>query len=182
MIEILKCVLHITYTNLDATADVPIIACAKLVHIIGIFFSELSNSNPVIRQAAQICIDVFVELTGKSAHKLLLPHRDRMLTAIYTKSLRVLSFPIQVGMIDAVRYCVSLDPPLLELNDALLRLLHEILGLTDANDVQLARGNLRQGSLEIIKLRVACIKLLTASMPMMDFFSKQHQTRQRVSS
>ncbi|KAG2141739.1 uncharacterized protein EDB93DRAFT_1329829 [Suillus bovinus] len=180
VIEVLKRVLRVTYTNLDAMADVPIIARAKLVHIIGIFFSELSNSNPVVRQAAQICIDVFVELTGKSAHELLLPHRDRMLTAIYTKPLRALSFPIQVGMIDAVRYCVSLDPPLPELNDELLRLLHETLGLADADDVQLARGNLRQGSLEIIKLRVACIKLLTASMPMTDFFSKQHQTRQRV--
>ncbi|KAG1820144.1 uncharacterized protein BJ212DRAFT_1266107 [Suillus subaureus] len=180
VIEVLKRVLRVTYTNLDATADVPIIARAKLVHIIGIFFSELSNSNPVVRQAAQICVDVFVELTGKSAHELLLPHRDRMLTAIYTKPLRALSFPIQVGMIDAVRYCVSLDPPLPELNDELLRLLHETLGLADADDVQLARGNLRQGSLEIIKLRVACIKLLTASMPMTDFFSKQHQTRQRV--
>ncbi|KAG2042802.1 hypothetical protein BDR03DRAFT_1058663 [Suillus americanus] len=180
VIEVLKRVLRVTYTNLDATADVPVIARAKLVHIIGIFFSELSNSNPVVRQAAQICVDVFVELTGKSAHELLLPHRDRMLTAIYTKPLRALSFPIQVGMIDAVRYCVSLDPPLPELNDELLRLLHETLGLADADDVQLARGNLRQGSLEIIKLRVACIKLLTASMPMTDFFSKQHQTRQRV--
>jgi transformation/transcription domain-associated protein len=179
VIDVLKRVLRVTYTDVDAMSDVPITARAKLVHILGIFFSELSNPNPVVRQAAQTCIDVLVELTGKSAHELLLPHRERMLTAIYTKPLRALSFPIQVGMIDAVRYCVSLDPPLPELNDELLRLLHETLGLADADDVQLARGNLRQGSLEIIKLRVACIKLLTASMPMTDFFSKQHLTRQR---
>lgn len=179
VIDVLKRVLRVTYTDVDVMSDVPITARAKLVHILGIFFSELSNPNPVVRQAAQTCIDVLVELTGKSAHELLLPHRDRMLTAIYTKPLRALSFPIQVGMIDAVRYCVSLDPPLPELNDELLRLLHETLGLADADDVQLARGNLRQGSLEIIKLRVACIKLLTASMPMTDFFSKLHLTRQR---
>ena len=179
VIDVLKHVLRVSYTDVDAMADVPISARAKLVHIIGIFFSELSNPNPVVRQAAQTCIDVVVELTGKSARELLFPHRDRMLAAIYTKPLRALSFPIQVGMMDSVRYCVSLDPPLPELNDELLRLLHEALGLADADDVQLARGNLRQGSLEIIKLRVACIKLLTASMPMTDFFSKQHLTRQR---
>ncbi|KAG2356872.1 hypothetical protein BDR07DRAFT_1491404 [Suillus spraguei] len=119
VIEVLKRVLRVTYANLDAMADVPIIARAKLVHIIGIFFSELSNSNPVVRQAAQICVDVFVELAS-----------------------RLTSSTYRIGI--------------------------------------LARGHLCQGSLEIIELRAACIKLLTASMPMTDFFSNQHQTRQRV--
>ncbi|KAI6164899.1 hypothetical protein EDD17DRAFT_1802323 [Pisolithus thermaeus] len=140
--------------------DAPVTSRPKLLHLIGILFAELSSPNPVVRQAVQACIEALVELTGKSAYELLLSHRDRMLTAIYTKPLRALSFPIQVGMIDAVRYCISLNPPLPELNDELLRLLHE--------------------TLEIVKLRVACIKLLTASMPMTDFFSKQIQTRQRV--
>ena len=48
VIEVLKRVLRVTYTDLDAMADVPVIARAKLVHIIGIFFSELSNPNPVV--------------------------------------------------------------------------------------------------------------------------------------
>ncbi|KAL6299677.1 atypical/PIKK/TRRAP protein kinase [Sparassis latifolia] len=155
----------------------------KLAALTSLFFGELSTSNAIVRRTAQQCIDLLAELSGRTPAELLLPHRDRMLTAIYTKPLRALPFPIQIGMIEAVRYCISLDPPLPELNDELLRLLHETLALADADDMALlGRGNPRQGSLEIIKLRVACIKLLTASMPLTDFFSKQHQTRQRVTS
>jgi transformation/transcription domain-associated protein len=62
------------------------------------------------------------------------------------------------------------------LNDKLLRLLCETLALADAEDLNIGRGHT---GLEVIKLRVACTKLLTASMPMTDFFAKQHQTRQR---
>ena len=99
---------------------------------------------------------------------------------IYTKPLRALSFSTQIGHIDAVTYCLSLNPPLPEANEELLRLLSEALALADADDAQLlGPRNLRQGSLEVVKLRVACIKLLTASMPLTDFFSRQHQTRQR---
>jgi len=152
----------------------------KIIQLMGIFFAELSSSNAIVRQAAETCIDLLSELSGKSIVELLMPHRDRMLTAIYTKPLRALPFPLQIGMIEAMRYCVSLEPPLPELNDELLRLLHEALALADAEDVALVgRGNARQSSMDIVKLRVASIRLLTASMPMTDFFSKQPQTRQR---
>lgn len=179
VVNVLKRVLLVGSAEVEASTEGSIASRTKLVHLIGIFFSELSSPNPVVRHAVQTCIELLVEVTGKSAHDLLLPHRDRMLTAIYTKPLRALSFPIQIGMIDAVRFCISLDPPLPELNDELLRLLHETLALADADDLNIGRVNLRQGGLEVIKLRVACIKLLTASMPMTDFFAKQHQTRQR---
>ncbi|OBZ70424.1 Transcription-associated protein 1 [Grifola frondosa] len=155
----------------------------KHTNLVSIFFSELSNASAIVRKAAQRCIDLVAELSGQPAYDLLVPHRERMLTSIYTKPLRALPFPLQVGMIEAVRYCISLQPPLPDLNDELMRLLHEALALADADDAALlGRSNQRQGSIEIIKLRVACIKLLTASMPLTDFFSKQHQTRQRVTS
>ncbi|KAI6047148.1 hypothetical protein EDC04DRAFT_2864285 [Pisolithus marmoratus] len=169
--DVLKQVLRVSNTDVEPLGDAPVISRPKLSHLIGILFAELSSPNPVVRQAVQACIELLVELTGKSAYELLLSHRERMLTAIYTKPLRALSFPIQIGMIDAVRYCISLNPPLPELNDELL---------PDADDLNLGRGNPRQSGLEVVKLRVACIKLLTASMPMTDFFSKQMQTRQRV--
>lgn len=176
VVDVLTTVLKISNTDLDFQSG----GANKLIHLVGIFFPELQSSNPVVRQAAQECIGLLVKMSGGSAVGLLMPHRDRMLVGIYTKPLRALPFPKQIGMIEAVRYCVSLDPPLVELNDELLRLLHETLALADAEDTSLlGRGNVRQGSIEITKLRVACIKLLTASMPLTDFFSRQHQTRQR---
>ncbi|KAF9009027.1 hypothetical protein BDQ17DRAFT_1422200 [Cyathus striatus] len=180
-IEVLLTVLRISNAHLDIQGDGALQSRNKLVHLVGIFFPELQSSNPIVRDAAQRCIGLLVSISGRPAVDLLMPHRDRMLVGIYTKPLRALPFPKQIGMIEAIRYCVSLDPPLIELNDELLRLLHETLALADAEDAQLlGRGNARQNALEIIKLRVACIKLLTASMPLTDFFSRQHQTRQRV--
>ncbi|KAJ7682762.1 FAT domain-containing protein [Mycena polygramma] len=180
VVDILLAVLRISNSSFDFTSDLNNhVPNQKLVNLGGLFCAELQNPNPVVREASQTCITLLVKLSGRSAYSLLEPHRDRMLGGIYTKPLRALPFPIQIGMIEAVRYCVTLDPPLVELNDELLRLLHETLALADAEDSSLLpRGSLpaRQGNMEIIKLRVACIKLLTASMPLTDFFSRQHQT------
>lgn len=180
IIDILLDVLRISNAHLDFSGEGAVGARSKLINIMGIFFPEIQNSNPIVRRAAQKCIEYLVSLSGRPAFDLLVPHRDRMLTGIYTKPLRALPFSKQIGMIEAIRYCVSLDPPLIELSEELLRLLHETLALADAEDSQLlGRGSIRQGTLEITKLRVACIKLLTASMPITDFFSRQTQTRQR---
>ncbi|KAF9057606.1 hypothetical protein BJ165DRAFT_1520972 [Panaeolus papilionaceus] len=181
--DVLMTVLRISTGNLDFHNEGAQQARTKVVHIIGVFFPELQSPNVLVREAAQKCINLLVSLSGRPAVELLMPHRDRTLVGIFTKPLRALPFSKQIGMIEAIRYCVSLDPPLVELNDELLRLLHETLALADAEDVQLVGPrNARQGTLEVIKLRVACIKLLTASMPLTDFFSRQHQTRQRVTS
>ncbi|KAF8165306.1 hypothetical protein B0H34DRAFT_232712 [Crassisporium funariophilum] len=183
VVDVLVNVLHISNANLDFHGEGASHARNKLVHMVGIFFPELQSPNPMVRQAAQKCIGLLVSLSGRPAVELLMPHRERMLVGIFTKPLRALPFSKQIGMIEAIRYCVSLEPPLVELNDELLRLLHETLALADAEDAQLlGPRSLRQGGLEVIKLRVACIKLLTASMPLTDFFSRQHQTRQRVTS
>ncbi|KAL1742601.1 FAT domain-containing protein [Schizophyllum fasciatum] len=151
--------------------------------LMGVFFSEIQAPNPLVRDAVHKAMDRVVYLSGRPATELLAPHRERILVSIYTKPLRALPCSIQIGMIEAVRYCITLDPPLAELNDELLRLLHEALGLADAEDASLlGRNHPRQGTLDVNRLRVACIKLLTASMPLTDFYSKQHQTRQRVTS
>ncbi|KAL4241981.1 DNA Damage Response and Repair Kinase [Abortiporus biennis] len=184
VVDVMFKILTLSNTPPPSTSpDSDVAAKNKLQSLIGILFAELSGQNPILRRVAQECIDVVAKLTGKTASELLMPHRERMLTAIYTKPLRALPFPIQIGMIEAIRYCLSLDPPLPEVNDELLRLLHEALALVDADDhALLGRQNIRQGALDVIKLRVACIKVLTAAMPITDFFAKQPQTRQRVTS
>lgn len=151
----------------------------KTSFLVQMFFNELSSAHPVVRQAARTCIELLSELSKKTVVELLHPHRDRVLTSIYVKPLRALPYPIVIGQLDAIRYCVSLDPPLPDLTDELLRLLHETLALADVDDAQTSRSNARQTNIESVQLRVACIKLLTASMPLTDFFSRQHQTRQR---
>ncbi|GJE84852.1 phosphatidylinositol kinase family protein [Phanerochaete sordida] len=189
--EILELVVRVCY-NETLNVPEPSPTSANVVKALtGIFFAEVSGQNAVVRNTAHHCIDLLSELTGVPVPDLLMEHRDRMLSAIYTKPLRALPFPAQVGMVEGIRYCLSLDPPLPILNEELLRLLHEALALADAEDTHLQTGHgprqpqtivARQSNIEMTKLRVACIKLLTASMPLTDFFAKQQQTRQRVTS
>lgn len=180
VIDILVGILRLCNSNLDFTGDGATHARNKLVHLGGMFCVELQSPNPIIREASQRCIAFLAELSGRSPSELLVPHRDRMLAGIYTKPLRALPFSKQIGMIEAIRYYIQLDPPIVELNEELLRLLHETLALADAADEQLMGPRVaRQNQLEIQKLRVACIKLLTAAMPITDFFSRLPATRQR---
>ena len=55
------------------------------------------------------------------------------------------------------------------------------MALADAEDqTLLGRGNnATQSSKEITRLRIACIRLLSASLPLTDYFSKQPSTRQK---
>ncbi|KAJ7590989.1 hypothetical protein C8J56DRAFT_1135339 [Mycena floridula] len=181
VLQLLFDVLHFSTADPDFNMDEPNPGKNRLILFAGLFTAELNNSNAVVRQAAQACIQLLTEFAQKPVAEILRPHRERMNHILFTKPLRALPIPSQIGNIEATRYCVSLDPPLIELGDELLRLLHETLALADAEDSALiGRSNPRQNGLEVTKLRVACIKLLTASMPMTDFFSRQHQTRQRV--
>jgi transformation/transcription domain-associated protein len=154
---------------------------SKVGYLVGILFAELSSPNPVVRRASQTGIHLIAELTGKPATEHMMPYRERMLTTIFNKPLRALPFNMQIGMLEAIRFCVCLTPPLLEVTEELLRLIHEALALADADDANLiGQRSDRQRSMDLIKLRVACITLLTASMPMMDFYAKHPTTRQRL--
>ena len=74
----------------------------------------------------------------------------------------------QIGMIKAIWFSISLDLPLVELNEELLQLLHETLTLADAYDAALLGRGLAiyQNTIKAVNLYVACIKLLMASMPL----------------
>ncbi len=77
-------------------------------------------------------------------------------------------------------YCLQLTPPLVEVNEELWRLLGEALALADAEDNTLVGKTPQKKNVGLVsQLRVACIRLLTASMGVTDFMAKQTQTRQR---
>ncbi|KAL0949509.1 hypothetical protein HGRIS_009561 [Hohenbuehelia grisea] len=181
--DVLGDVLRVSNSTLDFQGPGAEAAVKKIVGTVSIFTSALQSPNTVVRKAAATCIGLLGDISGRPLTELLLPYRDRTLNGIYTKPLRALPYPIQIGMIEAIRYYCTAEPPLVEVTDEFLRLLHETLALADADDgMLLNRSNLRQSASEITRLRVACIKLLTAAMPLTDFFSKQNQTRSRVTS
>jgi transformation/transcription domain-associated protein len=146
-------------------------ARSKLPHIMSVFFTELPSQSGVVREAVHHCIDVVAGLVGESPYDLLLPHRERALASLYTKPLRALQYSTQIGVIEAFRYCLRTTPPLPDVNDELLRLLQETIAYATAEESSLiGRVNIRQSTIEVMKLKVACLQLLTAAIPVAGFF------------
>ncbi|ORX90024.1 hypothetical protein K493DRAFT_381622 [Basidiobolus meristosporus CBS 931.73] len=156
----------------------------KFNNLIGLLISELSNPNSAVRETIQSSFQLLADLTGSEVTELLSPVRERLLFPIFTKPLRALPFAMQIGNIDAITYCLSLRPPFLEVNDELIRLLHEALALADAEDQALvSRPTQHKNASSLTNLRIVCIKLLSAAMACSDFCSpRQNTTRARIIS
>ena len=65
--------------------------------VISIMVSELSSANATIRATAQQSLELLAELTKKSTHDLVKPHRDRLLGPIFNRPLRALPLLNQIG-------------------------------------------------------------------------------------
>ncbi|KAG5221806.1 Transcription-associated protein [Salix suchowensis] len=163
VLDVLRNVIAICNSGMDFEGPGAKDSYTTIIQLVSFFIPSLSSSNTVVRQASQMCIELLAKICGKSVADIMIPHRERMLNGIYSKP--------------------SVHSPTVfrSVNDEFLRLLHEALGFADAEDNALInRANPRQSALEVTKLRVACIKLLTASMGITDFFARQTQTRQSV--
>lgn len=142
----------------------------KFNNLMSLLISELSNSNTVVRETVQSCFQLLADLTGSEVTELLLPVRERLVSPIFAKPLRALPFPMQIGHIDAITYCLSLRPPLLTFTEELLRLIHEALALADAEDQALivTKQSQYKNATSLMNLRVVCIKLLSNSLSCSD--------------
>ncbi|KAI5780891.1 hypothetical protein EDC01DRAFT_259729 [Geopyxis carbonaria] len=133
--------------------------CALLV-------CEISNPNKHVREAAQTAFTTLEEIVGVPKHTLMVPVKERLLTPIFNKPLRALPFASQIGYIDAITYCLRLEPSFLEFNEEMNRLMMEALALADADDEQLSNGRLMEyrTTESVLNLRVVCIKLLSTAI------------------
>ncbi|KAJ2598607.1 transcription-associated protein 1, partial [Coemansia sp. RSA 1721] len=156
-----------------------------LKSFLALITKELANPSNEVREAAKACLAILVTVTRCSVTALLLPFRDRLLGPIFGKPLRALPHNMQIGNIDAITYCLSLDPPFLEINEELLRLLSEALALADAEDQALVNhpAQVRSNTVSLTHLRHVCIRMLTAAMVRPEFSdSKNTPTRARIIS
>lgn len=136
--------------------------CNQLVTLL---VGELSNGSQLVRSSVQVSLRVLADSTGSEVSELLLPLKDRLLSPIFTKPLRALPVSLQVGYIDAITYCLSLRPPLLEINDDFVRLAKECIAVLDAEDQSLiAKGSTFQSHATLSSLRSVCIRLLAAAL------------------
>ena len=157
---------------------------SRLFNICGFLVYELAHMNKHVRDAAQTAFATIAEVVGAEVYELIAPVKDRLLQPIYNKPLRALPFATQIGYIEAITYCLSLQRNLVEFNDPLNRLLMESLALADAEDEVLATkpGEYRTAE-SIVNLRVSCIKLLSLAVGFSEFAGQQQQqSRSRIIS
>lgn len=159
-------------------------------YIVGFLVVELASQVEVVRKTAQKALQTLADLNGVALTDMISPVKLRLLKPIFTKPLRALAFPMQIGHMDAITFCMNLQPPLLELEDkdrpegaptdetevSLGRLLTEALGIADADDAALTGGkpSHHSSSTQLTQLRVVCVRLLSAAMSSSDFLAPKH--------
>ena len=170
-----RCNLHVSKADLSSHQS-------RLYNLCGFLVYELAHMNRHVREAAQKAFSVIAEVIGAEVHELLSPVKERLLQPIYNKPLRALPFATQIGYIEAITYCLSMHPHLVEFNDPLNRLLLESLALADAQDELLAtKPNEYRTAQSIIELRVSCIRLLALAVGRPEFSAQQQaQSKSRI--
>jgi transformation/transcription domain-associated protein len=139
---------------------------SKSFNLCALLFVEISNPNKHVRETVQNAFVILEEIVGVPKHTLMQPVKERLLTPIFNKPLRALPFASQIGYIDAITYCLKLEPSFLEFNDEMNRLMMEALALADADDEQLSNNRLAEHRTteSVLNLRVVCIKLLSTAI------------------
>ncbi len=135
--------------------------------------TELSNPNSSVRDTVKAAFQILSELQECELTSLLLPLKTRVYGPIFSKPLRALPLHVQMGYIDAITYCMSLKPALLEVNDELIRLINEALALIESDDNALIARS-ANGTASLLSLRVVCIKLLSACLASHEFQQQVH--------
>ncbi|CAK9440169.1 uncharacterized protein LODBEIA_P42690 [Lodderomyces beijingensis] len=140
--------------------------------LVGAMVYDLASPTPAVREVAQECLKVLSEVTSTPVASIIGPCKHLLLTPIFGKPLRALPFPMQIGNIDAITFCLGLPDTFLSFNEELNRLLLEALALVDAEDESLAnvhRLSEYRTSKQLIELRVVCIRLLSLALSKPDF-------------
>lgn len=155
---------------------------SKLFNLCGFLIFELAHMNKHVREAAQNAFAIIADVVGAQVHELLSSMKERLIQPIYNKPLRALPFPTQIGYIEAIAFCISLDKDFIEFNEPFNRFLMECLALADAaDDVLATKPNEYRTAQSIVELRVSCIKLLSLAVGLNEFNGQQHsQSRGRI--
>lgn len=135
--------------------------------LVGALCYDLASAVPIVREVSRLALQVLSDTTGVSVATIMGPSKHLLLTPIFGKPLRALPFPMQIGNIDAITYCLGLEDTFLTFNDELNRLLLEALASVDAEDESLANVHRLyeyRTSKQLIELRVVCIQLLTLAL------------------
>jgi transformation/transcription domain-associated protein len=151
---------------------------------LNLFYMDLTSSNKTVRETCQGCLELMAQLADMKLSDFVKPMVDKLVSNIFTKPLRMFLPLIQIGYMEAMTYLLNMDPPVVEVSDELWRLLNEVIGLGEAEDppphpMSPLQRLPRRIALLSAKTKAASIRLITASLVVADYFSKQPVIRQR---
>ncbi|CAJ0885247.1 10109_t:CDS:10 [Entrophospora sp. SA101] len=100
--------------------------------------SELCNVNESVRETIHSAFKLLSELTQKTISSLLSQAKDILINLIFGQPLRALPVSMQIGRIDAITYCLTLQPHFITSQhyEDLTRILGEVVILIDVEDDQ----------------------------------------------
>ncbi|KAF8309342.1 hypothetical protein DL93DRAFT_2085770 [Clavulina sp. PMI_390] len=156
--------------------------------LIRLLVVELPHPNTLLREAIREGIRIIAELVGQTVVETLTPLREVLVVPIYAKPLRALPLVRQTAHVDTIAYALTLRPPLIPVSEELWRMLNEALAVADTTDENIMPNQRRNSSVQrsekeaITNLRISCLRFLTSSIHVTEFFSAQPGLRQRVIS
>ena len=154
---------------------------SKLMEFCASIVVDLAHMNNHVRYAIRQAFENIAKALDVQTHQLIVPFKASLLTPIFNKPLRALPFSIQIGYINAITFCLSMQQGILELNDQLSRLFMECLALAEAEDDNLTTKPHEQRNAEaIVQLRVSCIRLLSMAQGLPEFGSSPQHARERM--
>ena len=163
-------ILRICYTGTNASpdmADSSTAASPTHAHPLNILIAlrmlvqEFPGPNSLLRATVQFQqgVAILAELTGRTVVDMITPFGVGLVNPIYSKPLRAPPLQRQIGHVDTITYALSLQPPLLIVNDELWRMLNEALAVADTQGCQ--RVNSRITRTCFPRLRVEIKKSMT---------------------
>ncbi|CAN6608795.1 transcription-associated protein 1 [Trichomonascus vanleenenianus] len=135
--------------------------------ISGFLTYELGNANESVRETSKKALAILADAAKKPVAEIMKEVKQVLLKPIFGKPLRALPFPMQIGHIDAITYCLGLPGTFIEFNDEFNRLMMEALALVGAEDDSLTTANRafeHRTAKQLVQLRIVCIKLLSLSL------------------
>lgn len=145
---------------------------------------EVESPNSVVRETAKHALELLAEVVGHPVTEIISQVTNVFLNPIFGKPLRALPFPMQIGYIDAVSYCLALPNTFLRFNDKFTRLLEEALALVEAEDESLTSSHRMpeySTQQQLVDLRVVCIRLLSLALTTSDYLATENpQMRAKI--
>jgi transformation/transcription domain-associated protein len=176
-------------TNLLAKCNSPDVADdtpesnLRWTHLLQHLVLELSDRNAGARETVQDALKQLSELKGIELHALMQVPKDLLLQRMWSKPLRTLHFHNQIASIDALNFCIGIQPSIVEQTGELTRFLQEVVQTADAEDDDLipqSRMSQHRNASALVELRIACLNLLSTVMSTPSFVQNNSALRATI--